>query len=259
VDSGTGTSAKIDGYTIGGKTGSGQQGDREGDIMTYSFMAFTPVENPEYVMLAVLDRVPNADLGGGQTVGPMIKKAMEAIIEYKNIRPTSETQIALSNTEDLLPDYSGMNIVDVTQNLNNRGIDYHVINTGTVVKSTQPIAGSPEPKTAPVYLYMDPETQIDGQMVVVPDVQNLTMEQAMTYLSDAGLNGMAFIDGNDSYGSSDGFPTTFNVDTSGETAGGGGEAPAEALPAVVYNVYRQYPSPGVVTQQGTQVKLKVRE
>jgi stage V sporulation protein D (sporulation-specific penicillin-binding protein) len=258
VDSGTGTSARVDGYTIGGKTGSGQQGDRDGDIMTYSFMAFTPVENPEYVMLAVLDRVPDPDLGGGQTVGPMIKKAMEAIIEYKNMRPTSETQIAANSTEDLLPDYRGMNIVEVTQNLNNRGLDYHVITAGTVVKNTQPPGGSAQPKTSPVFLYMDPETRIDGQMVAVPDVQELPMDQAMAYLADAGLNGMPFIDGNDKAGSAEGFPTTYNVGASeGEGASGQEETP-EADSAVIYNVYKQFPSPGVLLQQGAQVKLKVR-
>jgi stage V sporulation protein D (sporulation-specific penicillin-binding protein) len=262
VDEGTGTGAKIDGYTIGGKTGSGQQGDRNLGIMNYSFIAFTPVENPEYVILAVLDRVPDPDLSGGESVAPMVKQAIEAIIEYKNMRPTSEIQAAVTtNTQDLLPDYRGMNIVEVTQNLNNRGLDYNIVGSGTVVNSHQPIGGNPQPKNVPVYLYMDPETRVEGEMVTVPNVQGLTMEQADAYLADAGLHAVPFIDKTENTSGSTGFPTTYNVNAS---ASGEADDSAEAgtetqPPAVIYNVYKQFPIAGVELQRGAQVKLKVRE
>jgi stage V sporulation protein D (sporulation-specific penicillin-binding protein) len=261
VDEGTGVGAKIDGYTIGGKTGSGQQGDRELGIMNYSFIAFTPVEDPEYVILAVLDRVPDPDLSGGESVAPMIKQAIEGIIEYKNLRPTSEIQAAAStNTEDLLPDYRGMNIVEVTQNLNNRGLDYNIVGTGTIVKSHQPIGGNPQPKNVPVYLHMDPETRVEGEMVTVPNVQGLTMEQADAYLADAGLHAVPLIDKTENASDSSGFPTTYNVNTNASSETGGAAAGTETQPpAVIYNVYKQFPIAGVELQRGAQVKLKVRE
>jgi beta-lactam-binding protein with PASTA domain len=97
-------------------------------------------------------------------------------------------------------------------------------------------------------------------MVTVPDVQGLTMEQADAYLADAGLHAVPFIDKPETAGSGAGFPTTYNVNSNepAETGGAGADTGTQP-PAVIYNVYKQFPIAGVEVQRGTQIKLKVRE
>ena len=59
VSSGTGTSAQVPGYEIGGKTGTAEKlrddGTYETDKYTVSFIGFTPIEDPEVVLLVILD------------------------------------------------------------------------------------------------------------------------------------------------------------------------------------------------------------
>lgn len=55
VESGTGTKAAIDGYTIAGKTGTAEKLPRGTDEYLLSFIGFAPYDNPEVVCYVVLD------------------------------------------------------------------------------------------------------------------------------------------------------------------------------------------------------------
>ena len=53
VSEGTGKGAKVEGYTIGGKTGTSEDGVKTNKYIT-SFMGLTPTEDPELVILLIL-------------------------------------------------------------------------------------------------------------------------------------------------------------------------------------------------------------
>lgn len=59
VREGTGMNALVPGYDIGGKTGTAEKSDENGGYAegkyVVSFISFTPVENPEYILLVILD------------------------------------------------------------------------------------------------------------------------------------------------------------------------------------------------------------
>ncbi|MCF0136077.1 MAG: penicillin-binding protein 2 [Lachnospiraceae bacterium] len=59
VREGTGMNALVPGYDIGGKTGTAEKTDENGGYAegkyVVSFISFTPVEDPEYVLLVILD------------------------------------------------------------------------------------------------------------------------------------------------------------------------------------------------------------
>lgn len=59
VREGTGVNAQVPGYDIGGKTGTAQKlndyGVYEANKYIVSFMSFTPVTDPQYIMLVILD------------------------------------------------------------------------------------------------------------------------------------------------------------------------------------------------------------
>lgn len=53
VAEGTGRNAQVKGYTIGGKTGTSEDGVNTGKYVT-SFIGVAPIENPQIVMLVTL-------------------------------------------------------------------------------------------------------------------------------------------------------------------------------------------------------------
>ena len=93
TERGTGYKAYIDGYEIGGKTGTAQIADIEnggylaGQFYS-SFVGFIPVTKPRIVVLVTLDRPRGEVYGGGQTAAPVFKNIVERIAPYLNILPS---------------------------------------------------------------------------------------------------------------------------------------------------------------------------
>ena len=93
INSGGGLNAKIDGYNFCGKTGTAQRLNSEGTGYAEgqyigSFVGFGPLEDPEYVVLIVVDN-PSGVYYGAQVAAPIFKMMMTDIVRIKGIRPAS--------------------------------------------------------------------------------------------------------------------------------------------------------------------------
>ena len=93
INSGGGLNAKIDGYNFCGKTGTAQRLNSEGTGYADgqyigSFVGFGPLEDPEYVVLIVVDN-PSGVYYGAQVAAPVFKSMMTDIVRIKGIRPAS--------------------------------------------------------------------------------------------------------------------------------------------------------------------------
>lgn len=87
VDKGTGNTAYIDGYSIGGKTGTAEKLPRGSEKYIVSFIGFAPVENPQVITLVTIDepQVPKSD---SRYAARIFKEMMEDTLPYLNIYPT---------------------------------------------------------------------------------------------------------------------------------------------------------------------------
>ena len=82
VSEGTGKNAKVDGYLIGGKTGTSEDGVNTGKYVT-SFLGIAPTNNPEVVILVALYN-PTGEGGhqGGAVAAPVAGKILNEVISY---------------------------------------------------------------------------------------------------------------------------------------------------------------------------------
>lgn len=98
VSEGTGKNAKVEGYSIGGKTGTSEDGVHTNKYVT-SFMGLSPTENPELVILVVLYN-PTGEGGhqGGAVAAPVAGKILSEVLPYMETeKKEEEEQIQVPN------------------------------------------------------------------------------------------------------------------------------------------------------------------
>ena len=89
VTEGSGKKAYIEGYRVGGKTGTAQKYE-DGHIASgkyvSSFVGFFPADRPQYLALIIVDE-PQGTYYGSAVAAPVAKDIFEDIIKIKNIQP----------------------------------------------------------------------------------------------------------------------------------------------------------------------------
>ncbi len=95
IEEGGGKTAKIQGYSIAGKTGTAQKLNSAGtgyEASSYiaSFVGFAPAEQPKYVVLVMLDN-PQGAFYGSQVAAPVFKEIMEQLLALAEIPMDAKT------------------------------------------------------------------------------------------------------------------------------------------------------------------------
>ena len=164
VDKGTGKRARIEGYAVGGKTGTAQlSGGKTGYIRNEylsSFIGFFPADKPKYVIMAMFMR-PQFEIQsnrfGGFVAAPVVGNVIRRIIKEeegfaKNVETINvssskeETEENVKSSldaisyEDVMPDLEGMSPQEVLSVFKETDIDIEVVGTGLVVEQ-KPAAG----------------------------------------------------------------------------------------------------------------------
>ena len=161
VDKGTGKRARIEGYAVGGKTGTAQlSGGKTGYIRNEylsSFIGFFPADKPKYVIMAMFMR-PQFEIQsnrfGGVVAAPVVGNVIRRIIkeeegfakDIEKINVNNETtgghksSLEAVNYEDVMPDLEGMSPQEVLSVFKETDIDIEVVGTGLVVEQ-KPAAG----------------------------------------------------------------------------------------------------------------------
>ena len=94
VAEGGGKNAKIAGYSIGGKTATSQTLPRSANKYSSSFLGFAPVENPQVIVLVIINN-PQGIYYGGTIAAPVAREIFENILPYLGI-PVDEKAAAES-------------------------------------------------------------------------------------------------------------------------------------------------------------------
>ncbi|CAG7605631.1 Stage V sporulation protein D [Paenibacillus solanacearum] len=124
VANGTGRNAFIDGYRVGGKTGTAQKvinGRYSADEHIVSFIGFAPADDPKIVVYAAVDD-PQGIQFGGLIAAPLVKSIMEDSLRYMKV-PQRQDQLdrkyVYGDTKIVeVPNLIGMTITDIYEDLN---------------------------------------------------------------------------------------------------------------------------------------------
>ena len=147
VANGSGHNAYIEGYRIGGKTGTAQKVGSDGKYMIgnyiLSFIGFMPADDPEYTVYIAIDGAKGATQYGGSTSAPIAKNIFNGIINLYNIEETTETmprEYYWYETKYItLPDVRGKSLKEAKQLLNGFKLEYS--GSGETVIMTNPESG----------------------------------------------------------------------------------------------------------------------
>lgn len=158
VENGTGKNAKIDGVSIGGKTGTSQrliEGNYSKEQYNSSFIGFFPADHPGIVCLILLNS-PKVGRYGGLAAAPIFKNVAQRIIDRDKDLLRSPSQESINDN---------LKIVS-TKNINNNNITYSNIT------------------------YRTPDENMISDCIqkkVIPDLSNYNIKDAITILSQLGV------------------------------------------------------------------------
>ena len=156
VATGGGKKASVRGYRIAGKTGTAQKiredgaGYMDGRYIA-SFCGFAPVEDPQFVVLVIIDD-PSGTFYGGQIAAPVAGSIFSQLMRYRHIEPSADPFLY----EDEEIEVEGE--IPVQQE-------------------------KPKPKPKPVY-----QGEIPSGKVLVPDFEGQSIREASRTAANQGLS-----------------------------------------------------------------------
>lgn len=160
VANGTGRPAYIDGYRVGGKTGTAQKVGPDGRYMAnnhiVSFIGFAPADDPELVVYVAIDNPKNTIQFGGVVAAPIVRQIIHDSLKLKNvpIRKDGLPKKYVWPEEPLekVPNLVGMHKKDLLQDLSS--FQVQLSGEGDIVVDQSPEPGTAVKRDAVIRLYL---------------------------------------------------------------------------------------------------------
>lgn len=186
VSEGTGGNAYIEGYNVGGKTGTAEQGIGASTWYVASFVGIAPANNPEISVLVALFDPKGASHGGGAIAAPVVKSIIEDTMRYLQIQPNVSGS---GNTGVIVPEVRGLTISEAKKKLTEVGLKFSINGEQTELSTIQDQIPKPNVEVlenSTIILYT--EADADKVMVTVPNVYGKSSGEATSLLKNVGLN-----------------------------------------------------------------------
>lgn len=195
VTSGSGHNAVMNGYRIGGKTGTSEKRDEEGDDVICSFMGFAPADDPQVLVLLAYDSpkrsAPGSNyttsgtyISGGNITAPMAGKLIASVLDYIGVeRQYSDDELVRADAP--MPYVVGKELTVAKSQIQNAGFECRTVGAGSIVTHQVPSSGVYIPGGSTVVLYLD--ENIPAEQVEVPSLVGLSPTASKNLLEDQGL------------------------------------------------------------------------
>ena len=157
VTDGGGRNAYIDGYRIGGKTGTAQKAVNGSYIdggYILSFIGIAPIDDPQIVLYVAMDNPKNCVQYGGTTVAPIARKMLVDILPSMGIEKVTSQREKTYNYLDTktikVENYVGMKKSEVSSS----GLQFEFIGEGDQVIDQLPRVGEVVPEGSTIVLML---------------------------------------------------------------------------------------------------------
>ncbi len=190
VTQGTGKHAAVSGYSIGGKTGTSEPLEKNRDEgFVASYVAISPIEDTQVVLLVTLYDPQGENYQGGQVAGPVVSQILAEILPYLGIPSSSTNSINFDNLI-IVPDIRTKTVAEAEKILKNAGFTVKTYVNGDsntiLVDDQMPKPGVSLPKDSIIILYGKGSNVTTS--VTVPDLKDMTLAEATNTLKDKNLN-----------------------------------------------------------------------
>lgn len=181
----TGKNAYVKGCRIGGKTGTSEKGNRLLEKRIASFIGFAPANDPEIVVLVMLDEPQVDNKYGGTLAAPLVGEVIEDVLNYLGV----EKQYSADEQPDVrveIPDVRELEENQAREIIVDSGLYVRVVGDGDEVVDQLPKPGIMINEKSTVILYT--EKRDESITVTVPDLEGMSLKDAQYTLEVCGLN-----------------------------------------------------------------------
>lgn len=194
VAQGTGTQAQIEGYRVGGKTGTSQKvidGRLVPGRYISSFIGMVPIDDPQLVIYVVIDE-PKGIYYGSWVAAPVFARVARDVLHYLQVPATEQNQVDPGGPPPnpaVVPNVVNLSVGEAVEVLRYAGFTAQVQGEGHQVTAQFPNAGVRITAGATVVVAAGGEIQgADRQEVVtVPDLTGMDRRGAAEKLAQVGL------------------------------------------------------------------------
>ncbi len=181
--------AFVQGYNIGGKTGTAQKvdpttGTYSTDKYISSMIALAPVENPQITVFIAVDEPSNGAYYGGEVAAPLMKELFEEVFKYMDSPLAKERFSIYKNV--IIPDVRGKSIEEAKEILKENGLEAEVKGNGKTIISMDSYPGSTVKEGTTISITAKDSGQVEKE-IIMPDLKGTTEEFATSVLDNLGL------------------------------------------------------------------------
>ncbi|MBS2968874.1 stage V sporulation protein D [Metabacillus sp. KIGAM252] len=159
VASGTGKNAFVEGYRVGGKTGTAQKvsnGAYLKNNFIVSFIGFAPADDPELVVYVAVDNPKGTVQFGGTVAAPIVGNIMRDSLPEMGVKPRKDQMEKVYKWGDTksveVPNLLGMEMDELREQLLN--VKFDVAGNGEVVVQQSPAAGTKVKEGSSIRVFM---------------------------------------------------------------------------------------------------------
>lgn len=188
VNEGGSNKSYIEGYHIGGKTGTAQKvnsvtGGYESGKYISSMAAMAPVDSPEITAFVSIDEPSNGAYYAGVVTAPLMKILLTDIFNYMDSEFSEDYNAVVRDV--LIPEIRGKSIEEAKKILKDVNLEYNIEGSGESVTNTQPYPGYTVKEGTKITIYTG--DAVDNNKVSMPDLTGLSVTSAKDILDDLGI------------------------------------------------------------------------
>ena len=188
VNEGGSNKSYIEGYHIGGKTGTAQKvnsvtGGYESGKYISSMAAMAPVDSPEITAFVSIDEPSNGAYYAGVVTAPLMKILLTDIFNYMDSEFSEDYNAVVRDV--LIPEIRGKSIEEAKKILKDVNLEYNIEGSGEIVTYSQPYPGYTVKEGTKITIYTG--DAVDNNKVSMPDLTGLSVTSAKDILDDLGI------------------------------------------------------------------------